>query len=119
MENAQTISASLRGLSFSTADLVLIRSWAEARDLDMTVRLDQGADAEEHEEILTLCTASGRACRFILWRDSEGVFVQPLIGRIKRYASVPEAIAAMTPHQDIVLTDVRALCWPEHISAVR
>lgn len=112
MENLQMVSARLRGLSFSIADLVLIRAWSEARDLDMAVRLDHGAEAEEFEEVLTLYTVAGRACRFIMWRDEEGVFVQPLIGRIKRYASVPEAITAMTPFQDIVVTDVTAASWP-------
>jgi hypothetical protein len=114
MENTQTVSASLRGLSFSIADLVLIQSWSEARGLDMVVRPDHGSETEEYEEVLTLYAEPGRACRFIMWRDSEGVFVQPLIGRITRYASVPEAITAMTPHQDIVLTDVTARRWPDH-----
>jgi hypothetical protein len=114
MENTQILSACLRGLSFSIADLLLIRAWSEAGGLDMAVRLDHAAQAEECEEILTLYTVEERACRFILWRDEEGVFVQPLIGRIKRYSSVAEAITAMTPHQDVVLTDVTATYWPQH-----
>jgi hypothetical protein len=116
MENAQTYSASLRGLSFSIADLVLIRGWSEARGLTLTVRLDHGAGSEEYEEVLTLYATPGKACRFLMWRDTDGVFVQPLIGRIKRYSSVPEAIAAMTPQREVEVTDLLAPYWPDPTS---
>jgi hypothetical protein len=116
MENAQKYSASLRGLSFSIADLVLIRSWSEARGLTLNVRLDHGAETEEYEEVLTLYATPGRACRFLMWRDAVEVFVQPLIGRIKRYSSVPAAIAAMTPKRDVEVTDLLAPFWPDPTS---
>jgi hypothetical protein len=116
MENTQTYSASLRGLSFSIADLVLIRGWSEARGLNLTVRLDHGAASEEYEEVLTLHATPNKACRFLMWRDAEGVFVQPLIGRIRRYASVPEAVAAMTPRQEVEVTDLLAPFWPDPTS---
>jgi hypothetical protein len=116
MENTQMYSASLRGLSFSIADLVLIRAWSEARGLTLGVRLDHGAENEEYEEVLTLYTEPGRACRFLMWRDAEGVFVQPLIGRIKRYSSVHQAIVAITPQQDVEVTDLTAPYWPDPTS---
>ena len=48
-----------------------------------------------------------------MWRDEEEVFIQPVIGKTRRYPSVLAAILASTPRQDIVLTDVTAPRWPE------
>jgi hypothetical protein len=117
MGNEQMYSTSLRGLSFSIADLLLIGAWSAARGLEMMVRLDHGTETEEYEEVIAFHTASGRPCRYIMWRDAHAVFVQPLIGRIRRYSTVVDAIIALTPQQPIVVTDVMAQRWPERKSA--
>jgi hypothetical protein len=106
----------LRGLSFGIADLILVLAWSEARGLRMVVRLDHGSETEEYEEVLAFHTESGRLCRWMLWRDAEAVFVQPLLGRTQRYGSVAEAIDALTPRQGVVVTDVMAPRWPNQIS---
>jgi hypothetical protein len=112
MDNVQMFSA-LRGLSFSIADLLLVGAWSAARGLEMVVRLDHGSETEEYEEVIAFHTASGRPCRFIMWRDATSVFVQPLIGRTRRYGSVVDAIVALTPRQPVVVTDVTAAPWPD------
>jgi hypothetical protein len=114
MRTVQISASQLRGLSFSIADLVLIRSWSEARGLRMVVRLDHGSETEEFEEVLAFHTEVGKPCRWMMWCDAEAVFVQPLLGRTQRYGSVAEAIDALTPRQTIVLTDVTASRWPGH-----
>jgi hypothetical protein len=52
-----------------------------------------------------------------MWRDANAVFVQPLIGRIRRYSSVVDAIIALTPQQPVVVTDVMAERWPDQRNA--
>jgi len=113
MDNVQMYSAGPRGLSFSIADLLLIGAWSAARGLEMVVRLDHGSDTEEYEEVVAFHTASGRPCRYIMWRDTGSVFVQPLIGRTRRYHSVVDAILALTPQPVVVVTDVTAQRWPD------
>jgi hypothetical protein len=112
MSNVQMFSAGLRGLSFGIADLLLIGAWSSARGMEMVVRLDHGSETEEYEEVIAFHTPSGRPCRFIMWRDADAVYVQPLIGRTRRYASVVDAIMALTPQKPDVVTDVVASRWP-------
>jgi hypothetical protein len=88
-------------------------AWSEALGLCMTVQLDHGSESEEYEEVLILRDETGTANRHFMWRDANSVFVQPLIGRTRRYASAAEAIAALTPRQEPALTDVVARRWPD------
>jgi hypothetical protein len=106
----------LRGISFSIADLILVEGWSKARGLRMVVRLDHASETEEYEEVLAFHSEIGRPCRWMMWRDSAAVFVQPMLGRTQRYASVAEALDALTPRQSIVLTDVMAMRWPSQVS---
>jgi hypothetical protein len=112
MENVQTYTAGLRGLSFSIAELTLVAAWAEAQGLQMRVRLDHGSETEEYEEVLAFDTTRGRPRRHIMWRDHQAVYVQPLIGRTKSYPSVADAIATLTPRETVVVTDLVASNWP-------
>jgi hypothetical protein len=112
MGKVESVSAGLRGLSFSIADLTLVAAWSEAYGLRMTVQLDHGSESDEYEEVLILRGETGTANRHFIWRNANAVFVQPLIGRTRRYASAAEAIAALTPRQQPVLTDVVARRWP-------
>jgi len=102
----------LKGLSFSIAELMLIRSWSEADGLQMVVRLDHGSDAEDYEEVLAFHHGGSTLCRWIMWRSASAVFIQPLIGRVRRYDTVAEAFEAMAAKQQIVLTDIKPGHWP-------
>ena len=102
----------LRGLSFSVAELVLIGSWSEANGFRMVVRLDHGSDAEDYEEVLAFHLADSPLCQWIMWRDAKTVFIQPLIGRVQPYVSVAEAFEALAAKQQVVLTDIKPGRWP-------
>jgi hypothetical protein len=112
MSNVQIYSTGLVGLSFSIAQLTLVAAWAEAQGLQMRVRLDHGSESEEYEEVLAFNATWGRPRRCIMWRDRKAVYVQPMIGRTRRYRSVADAIASLTPRETIALTDVTAARWP-------
>lgn len=112
MGNVEISSPGVHGLSFSIADLTLIAAWSEACGLRMMVQLDHGLESDEFEEVVILCGETRTVNRHFMWRDANTVFVQPLIGRTRRYASAAEAIAALTPRQPPVLTDVMARRWP-------
>jgi hypothetical protein len=112
MGNVQIYSTGLVGLSFSIAELTLVEAWAEAQGLRMVVRLDHGSETEEYEEVIAFRTTWGRPRRAIMWRDYEAVYLQPLIGRTRRYRSVAETIASLTPRQTVAVTDVTAPNWP-------
>jgi hypothetical protein len=112
MSNVQIFSTGLVGLSFSIAELTLVAAWAEAQGLQMRVHLDHGSETEEYEEVLAFHATWGRPRCHILWRDSQAVYLQPLIGRTRQYKSVADAIDDLTPRHAIALTDVMAKGWP-------
>jgi hypothetical protein len=113
MSNVQNFPTHLRGLSFSIAELTLIDGWAEARGLVMVVRLDLASATQEYEEVIALHPERRQPCRWMMWRDTEAVFVRPLVGRTRRHGSVAEAIESLTPLHDGVVTDVMAPRWPD------
>jgi hypothetical protein len=100
------------GLSFGIADLVLLQGWAEAQSLQMRVQLDPAVNEEEYEEVLAFSPAGSTVCQWIMWRNEQAVFVQPLIGRRQHYGSVAEALEALTPAEAETLTDIQATHWP-------
>jgi hypothetical protein len=102
----------LKGLSFTLSELTLIRSWARANLIRMVVRLDHGSDTEEFEEALALHVGDTPLCRWIMWRNARAVFVQPLIGKARRYLSVAEAFEDLDLKPPLVLTDIEAKIWP-------
>jgi iron(III) transport system permease protein len=77
-----------------------------------SVRLDHGAEDEEYEEMIAFHSKVNFRCRLIMWRNAEAVFVQPLIGRRRRYNSVCDALEFMLPTKQVVLTDIKATFWP-------
>jgi hypothetical protein len=101
-----------RGLAFEIADLLLVRSWADLRDCRMSVRLDHGTDDEEYEEVIAFEADTSSDCQLIIWRNAVAVFVQPLIGRMRRYGSVAEVLDGIDLKPRIVLTDITATSWP-------
>jgi hypothetical protein len=105
-------SKTLRGLSFDLSELTLIRCWSQASSLRMVIRLDHGSDTEEFEEVLAFHVGDSATCCWIMWRDANAVFVQPLIGRIQGYGSVAEAFEALVVKRPVFLTDIKAAGWP-------
>jgi hypothetical protein len=105
-------SKAVKGLCFGIAELILIGSWSEANGLRMVVRLDHGSDTEEYEEVLALHIGTSDLCHWILWRDATAVFLQPLIGRPRRYGSVAEAFETLAEESLCPLTDIARACWP-------
>jgi len=101
-----------RGLAFAIAELVVIRSWAVSHDFRMVVRLDHGAGDEDYEEVIAFHVGTSPLCRSIMWRDTEAVFVQPLVGPVQRYDSVAAALESLPPRQRVILTDITATTWP-------
>lgn len=100
------------GLSFSIADLILVKGWADAQSLRLTIHLDHGIEGEEYEEVLAFSKRESSLCQWILWRNAEHVFVQPLIGRPQCYASVADALNAVCPPDNVTVTDINPTSWP-------
>jgi hypothetical protein len=107
-----TAAPSPRGLAFEIADLSLMRSWADLHDCPTSVRLDHGADGEEYEEVIAFAADTSSHYKLIIWRNAVAVFVQPLIGRMRRYGSVAKALDSINLKPRIVLTDITATSWP-------
>jgi hypothetical protein len=105
-------SKTLKGLSFSVAELTLIKAWSAANTLTMVVRLDHGSEVEEYEEVLAFHLGKSPLCRWIMWRNATTVFIQPLIGRTQTYGSVAEAFEAIAAKCPVVLTDIEPDGWP-------
>jgi hypothetical protein len=102
-----------KGLAFEIADLVLIKRWADCHNFHMLVRLDHGAAVdEEYEEVIAFQTERSPLYRLIMWRNAAAVFVQPLVGRGKRYASVADALMSLLPTPHFRLTEITATAWP-------
>jgi hypothetical protein len=102
----------LKGVSFSVPELILIRNWSQTHGLRMVVRLDHGSETEEYEEVMALHLGDSKLCRWLLWRDRRTVFVQPLIGRTRRYDSVAQAFEAVAAKQRLAVTDIKPVRWP-------
>lgn len=104
--------APAKGLAFAIADLRLIQSWAEFHRCQISVRLDHGTPDEEYEEVIAFHIRKSPLCRFIMWRDTHAVFIQPLIGRLQRYRTVSAALQALQPPTRTKLTDIVATACP-------
>jgi hypothetical protein len=95
-----------KGIAFEIADLVLVKGWADRRNLRMVVRLDYGTDCEEYEEVIAFHPESSSSCPLIMWRTAKAVFVEPLIGRRCRYGSVAKALARLASIPCTIVTDI-------------
>jgi hypothetical protein len=101
----------LAGLSFSLAEHILAGACSQANSLRTVIRLDHGSDTEEFEEVLAFyCHRS--QCRWIMWRDTNTVFLQRPLGSVHQYGSVSEALEALETGPPAVLTDIVADTWP-------
>ena len=84
------------GLSFDISDLILLQGWAEFHGVRMVVELDHCVDGDEYEEVVGFYTTDCPLRRWILWRSTSEVVVQPLIGRARRYTCVADALDGLT-----------------------
>jgi hypothetical protein len=85
----------LKGLSFEIADLMLIRSRSEAYGLRMVIRLDDGSDVDEYEEVVAIHAETSPPHQWLMWRNANAVFVRSNDGRPRRYESAAQAIDAL------------------------
>jgi hypothetical protein len=85
------------GLAFEIGDLVMLRGWADFHDLRLVVELDYSADGDEYEEVLSLYPSGSAFRRWLLWRGTADVVVQPMIGRAMHFASVAQALEYLIP----------------------
>lgn len=84
-----------KGLAFDVADIKLAKSCAGFHDYRLTIRLDHGSEHEEYEEILEFRQGWRAEVRFILWRNQDAVFIQPLPGRRQQFVSVLAALDSL------------------------
>jgi hypothetical protein len=89
------------GIAFEIADLILIGCWAAVYDFEMLIRLDHRAGDDEYEEVVEFRTGNNLQSRWIMWRNAEAVFVQPILGRMRRYTSVATALKFLRPKQRV------------------
>ena len=106
-------SRSPKGISFAVADLVLVQAWAEAHGVSMRIHLDHGSRTEEYEEAIAVQAGPSTCGRVLIWRSETSIFVQPLLGRRRRYASMSAALEGLLPKERVVVTDIVATSWPK------
>jgi hypothetical protein len=87
------LDEAITGCAFEIHDHRLMIDWAKRHDHRAVVRLDHGVTGEEYEEAVELLFGVSNRCRFIIWRNTKAVIVQPLIGRKVLYTSVDDALA--------------------------
>ncbi len=91
------LTAPPTGLAFEIADLVMVQGWSDYHNLRMVVELDYSAEDEEYEEVLALYPQNSSFRRWMVWRGSSDVVVQPMMGRAAHFASVAEALEHLIP----------------------
>src|SRR5690242_1854390 len=97
MRTPKLIPSAPTGLAFEIADLMKLQGWAEFHDVQMVVELDHCVEGEEYEEVVAFYAKDSQLRRWILWRASSEIVVQPLIGRSCRFATVAEALEGLMP----------------------
>jgi hypothetical protein len=85
------------GIAFDISDLILLRGWAEAHNVQMVVELDHCVEGEEYEEVVALYGRDSQLRRWIIWRSPIEMVVQPLIGRSLRFSNIGDALESLTP----------------------
>ena len=85
------------GIAFELSDFVLLQGWAEYHDLRMVIELDHSTAGEEYEEVVALYPQNSLFRRWMMWRDLNGVIVQPMMGPATRSDSVAEALERLAP----------------------
>jgi hypothetical protein len=92
----------LKGIAFDIDDLHRARSWATFHGWKMLLWLDHGVDGEEYEEVIGFRRQTDALAGCILWRTASAVFVQPLLGKRRRYTSLTQALDSLLPKRRVV-----------------
>ena len=66
-------------------------------------------EAEEYEEVIAFHPGTSSPCHLIMWRNADAVFIQPLLGRRQRHASVADALRSLVVKRPVILTDIVAV----------
>jgi hypothetical protein len=88
------------GLAFSVTDLVLVRDWAEQRQLHLLVVLDRVMDGLEFEEMLILTPRRRRHGTLAIWRTRCGIFAQTSRTAPVRFSDLRQALDSHAPPAD-------------------
>lgn len=85
-----------KGLAFEIDDHVRAGRWAAANDFRLKVDIGYGVEDEEYEEVLLFYAGqSDRRLWCVMWRQSDCIVVQPVVGRAVRYRSVRAALEGL------------------------
>jgi hypothetical protein len=88
------------GFSFDVPDLVMLRGWSEFHELRMTVEIDVCADGDEYEELLGLYDRTRAFRRWMIWRSSDGIVVQPAMGHKMLFDRMADALETLIPSRN-------------------
>ncbi len=98
MSNLTRVAAPY-AIAFSIEELLLVRSWAEQRDLRLSISTDQVLDGAEFEEMLIIMAAGRKAPTLTLWRTQTAVFAQTPYGRPRAFETLKTLLEALRPAQ--------------------
>jgi hypothetical protein len=113
-----------KGIAFDVGELLRARNWAAHHDWQFKIWLDHGTEYEEYDEVIAFSGGMSPQSRSIMWRTAKAVFVQPLLGRKRRYRSIAEALTSLIPKQPVRVADAKTTprardrpTGPDHRSA--
>ncbi|PPQ33744.1 hypothetical protein [Rhodopila globiformis] len=105
---ARRPAAAPKGLAFAIHDLLRMRDWADRHGVRMVIRLDHDVDNEDYEEVIAFRTNTKQTCFLLIWRTTESIIVQPLLGRPLVFRSVGHVLENLVEGQDNAMTDTTA-----------
>ncbi len=100
MQLPRTTVQTPTGLSFDIPDLLMVKAWADFHNLRLEIELDIAAGGDEYEELLNLSYGTSQHRRWMIWRSSDGIVVQPMMGRKMLFDAMAVALEALIPIQD-------------------
>ncbi len=101
-----------KGIAFDVADLLRARSWGVFYDWQFKIWLDHGTEDEEYDEVIAFSSGTSPRAAAIMWRTTKAVFVQPLLGKRRRYTSVADALTSLLPKQPAGVAHIKAAIEP-------
>jgi hypothetical protein len=105
-----------KGIAFDVADLLRARSWAAFYEWQFKIWLDHGTEDEDYDEVIAFSAGMSPRTASIMWRTAQAIFVQPLLGKPRRYTSVAEALTGLLPKQPVGVADTKAATKPRRPS---
>jgi len=96
-------------IAFSIEELLLVRSWAQQRDLALAVATDQVLNGAEFEEMLIVSPQSRDRRTLTIWRTQTAVFAQTPQSKPRAFDSMRELLAALRPARKRHTTWLRLL----------